>query len=170
MLNGEARELLEQGDDPFRFPTLTYTEDVEDSKKLNDMRGPVIIISASGMCEGGRILHHLKHSVSDERNVILIVGYQAQHTLGRRLVERQSPVKIYGESYELRAQVHKINALSAHADRNELVAYFTEMGPEVAAAFVVHGEAEAASEMARELERLGARQVILPREGESYSV
>jgi len=164
----EARELLQEGDDPFKFPTLTYTEDVGDSKKLNDMRGPVIIISASGMCEGGRILHHLKHSVSDERNVILIVGYQAQHTLGRRLVERISPVKIYGESYDLRAQVHKINALSAHADRQEMSDYFTEMGPEVAAAFVVHGEAEAASEMARELERLGARKVILPREGESY--
>ena len=165
----EARELLQKGDDPFRFPTLTYTENVADSKRLNDVRGPVIIISASGMCEGGRILHHLKHTVSDERNAILIVGYQAQHTLGRRLVERQSPIKIFGERYELLAQVHKINALSAHADRQEMSDYFTEMGPEVDTAFVVHGEEDAASEMAANLERLGARQVVLPSEGETYS-
>ncbi|MCK4375562.1 MAG: MBL fold metallo-hydrolase, partial [Candidatus Brocadiae bacterium] len=115
----EAAEMLRRGDDPFAFPDLTYVADVEESKELNGMRGPVVIISASGMCEGGRILHHLKHTVRDERNAILIVGYQAEHTLGRRLVKGVSPVKIYGERYELRARVHTINALSAHADHDE---------------------------------------------------
>ncbi|NLW49578.1 MAG: MBL fold metallo-hydrolase [Candidatus Brocadiaceae bacterium] len=165
----EAAALLQKGEDPFRFPTLTYTEDAEESKKLNDMSGPVIIVSASGMCEGGRILHHLKHSVGDERNVILIVGYQARHTLGRRLVERQSPVRIFGESYDLLAQVHTINALSAHADRKEMGDYFAEMGPEVDKAFVVHGEDEAASTLAADLQKMGAREVVLPTEQETYS-
>ena len=167
--DGEARELLRRGDDPFTFPGLTYTDSVAESKAVNEMRGPVIIISASGMCEGGRVLHHLKRTVGDERNAILIVGYQARHTLGRRLVEHQSPIRIFGEEYELRARVHTINALSAHADREEMAAYFTEMGPEVDAAFVVHGENDAASQMAANLERLGARRVVLPEEGTPYS-
>ncbi|MHC5033668.1 MAG: MBL fold metallo-hydrolase RNA specificity domain-containing protein [Planctomycetota bacterium] len=166
----ETNELLRRGDNPFWFPGLTYTADVEESKKLNDMAGPVVIISASGMCEGGRILHHLKHTVEDERNAILIVGYQAQHTLGRRLVEGVSPIKIYGERHDLRAQVHTINALSAHADHDELVAYFTAMGPKVDRAFVVHGEAEASGQLAGDLHELGAQNVVVPGPGDSYEL
>lgn len=166
----ETMELLSRGDDPFAFPDLTYVTDARESKKLNDMRGPVVIVSASGMCEGGRILHHLKHTVRHERNAILIVGYQAEHTLGRRLVEGRSPIKIYGERYELRARVHTINALSAHADHDELMAYFTAMGPQVEHAFVVHGELAAASRLAADLERLAAREVVVPERGESYTL
>jgi metallo-beta-lactamase family protein len=121
------------------------------------------------MCEGGRILHHLKHSIEDERNNILIVGYQAQHTLGRRIVEGVTPLRIYGEEYELRAGVHVINALSAHADRNELLAYFREMGPKVDTAFVVHGEPDASSALATELRGLGAGEVVLPEHGTTYT-
>jgi len=166
----ETAAMLAQGDDPFRFPNLAYVTDVEDSKKLNGMRGPVVIISASGMCEGGRILHHLKHTVGDERNIILIVGYQAEHTLGRRLVEGVSPIRIYGEQYELCAQVAKISALSAHADRNELLAYFTEMGPGAERTFVVHGEPDAAAGLAGGLRELGLGEVVLPDEGAVYDV
>jgi metallo-beta-lactamase family protein len=165
----ETMDLVRHGDNPFRFPNLTYTASVEESKRLNAMPGPVVIISASGMCEGGRILHHLKHSVEDERNNILIVGYQAQHTLGRRIVEGVSPIKIYGEEYELRAGVHVINALSAHADRDELVAYFKAMGPKVDKAFVVHGEPDASSALATELRNLGAGEVVLPDHGATYT-
>jgi len=166
--DAETAALLRSGNDPFRFPHLTYTEDVEASKKLNHMGGPVIIISASGMCEGGRILHHLAHTVEGERNVVLIVGYQARHTLGRRLVEGVDPVKIFGDRFELRAQVETINALSAHADHDELIEYFTAMGPEVEAAFVVHGENEAVVQLAGDLRGLGARRVVQPEEGRPY--
>ncbi len=166
----ETMGRLRQGDDPFAFPELTYVTDVADSKKLNAMRGPVLIISASGMCEGGRILHHLKHTVEEERNVILIVGYQAEHTLGRRIVEGASPIKIYGDRYELRAQVHIINALSAHADHDELIAYMKQMGPEVDHAFVVHGELEASEQLATDLDALGANDVLVPEEGQAYEL
>ena len=166
----EMLDLVRRGGDPFAFPQLTYVTDTEDSKKLNAMPGPVVIISASGMCEGGRILHHLAHTVEDERNVILIVGYQAQNTLGRRLVERVSRVRIYGDEYALRAQVHIINALSAHADHDEMLAYFTAMGPRVAEAFVVHGEPEASSRLAADMRQIGAQEVIIPQIGDTHEL
>lgn len=166
----DALRVLMDGGEPFQFRGLHYTESVEESKRLNEMSGPLIIISASGMCEGGRILHHLRHSVEDPRNIILIVGYQAEHTLGRRIVERVSPVKIFGELYELRARVHTINALSAHADRDELLEYFRQMGVEKRPperTFVVHGEEPPARALAAALEDLGLRQVSIPHSGES---
>jgi len=166
----EMLNLLRKHDEPFTFGQVTYTEDVEDSKQLNHAKGPVIIISASGMCEGGRILHHLKHTVEDERNIILIVGYQAEHTLGRRLVHRQSPIRIFGERYELRAEVHSVQALSAHADRNELIEYFREMAPHVARVFVVHGELDQSQALAGALTKLGAQEVMVPQSGQTVEV
>jgi len=166
----ETAALVRRGDDPFRFRNLTLVTDVEDSKRLNRMPGPVVIISASGMCEGGRILHHLKHAVGDERNVVLIVGYQAQHTLGRRIVEHVSPIRIFGEEFELRAQVCKINALSAHADCREMEAYFQQMGAAVAHAFVVHGEEEPAEAIGALLRKMGARNVRIPERGDSFEI
>jgi len=166
----EATKVLIEGEEPFQFGALRYVTDVEDSKKINETRGPVIIISASGMCEGGRILHHLAHAVGDPRNIILIVGYQAQNTLGRRLVEHVSRVKIFGEPYDVQARVHTINALSAHADRNELMAYFEEMGPKVERAFCVHGEDEATAAMARALTDKGARNVMVPDPGQTVEL
>lgn len=110
-------------EDPFGFGKLQYIRDVEKSKALNSMKEPCIIISASGMCEGGRILHHLKNNIEDERNAILIVGYQAEGTLGRRIVERRPEVRIFGEFYKLKARVATINTLSAHADADNLIEY-----------------------------------------------
>ncbi len=166
----ETERLLRQGNDPFMFPGLVYTSSVEQSKALNHVDGPVVIVSASGMCEGGRILHHLKHTVGERRNVVLIVGYQAPHTLGRRIVEGREEVKIFGEYYDLRARVETINALSAHADHDELLDYFTAMGPGVAHAFVVHGETEAAGNLAGDLRRLGAHNVVNPEEAAVYDI
>lgn len=163
----EALKILREGDEPFTFRSLTYITDVEDSKALNDAEGPVVILSASGMCEGGRILHHLKNSIEDSRNVILFVGYQAEDTLGRRIVRHQDPIRIFGEEYKLRAEVHSIEALSAHADRNELLDYFREMGPRVRQAFVVHGEMEEATPFSEALDQLGARNVTIPDRGQS---
>jgi len=168
--DAEMLERLRERESPFSLDRVTYVTDVADSKRLNDIRGPVIIISASGMCEGGRILHHLKHAVEDERHVILIVGYQAENTLGRRLVHRQNPIKIFGEQYTLRAEVHSIQALSAHADRNELLEYFRQMGPEVRRAFVVHGELDQQEPFAEALAESGAREVLIPERGQTVEL
>jgi len=98
---------------------LTYTRTLEESKELNERPGPFIVIAASGMCEAGRIVHHLANSIGDPRNMILIVGYQAENTLGKRLVLREPVVNIFGEPHALRAEVVVLNSFSAHADRNE---------------------------------------------------
>ncbi len=159
------------GRDPFGFHRLTYVRSVEKSKELNFLRQPAIIISASGMCEAGRILHHLKNNVEDQRNTILIVGWQAPHTLGRRLVERQSVVKIFGEEYRLHARVETINGFSAHADRAELLDYSQQLGLErLKGIFVVHGEEAASLALADGLRDLGARRVSVPRPGDEIEL
>ncbi len=155
---------------PFTMRHITYTADAEESKKLNQMDGPVIIISASGMCEGGRILHHLKYSVEDEHNTVLIVGYQAENTLGRRIVNEVDSIKIYGEKYALNAKVVSIQALSAHADRDEMLEYFREMGPQVERAFVVHGEPEQQKPFAKSLREQGAKKVHIPELDSSFDL
>lgn len=165
----EISKVFFEGEEPFQFRRLRYTASVEESKEINQVEGPAIIISASGMCEAGRILHHLANNVGDPRNIVLIVGYQAQHTLGRRLVEHVTPVKIFGEKYDVRARVHTINALSAHADRNEMIDYFREMGPDVEKAFVVHGEEEQTESFAEALRDIGAADVIIPEKGDEHT-
>jgi len=165
----EAIGKVLDGHDPFQFRNLTYVTSLEESKKLNDMRGPAVIISASGMCEGGRILHHLAHGLGDPRNIVLFVGFQAENTLGRKLVEHQNPVNIFGEAYDVQARIHTINALSAHADRNEFHDYFTAMGPKVEKAFVIHGESAQSEALAEDLRTLGAGEVVVPQPGQVFS-
>lgn len=140
----ETMELIRNNDDPFGFSELKYIRTVDKSKELNDYKEPCIIISASGMCEAGRILHHLKNNIEDPRNLILIVGFQAQNTLGRRIVEKETEIKIFGESYTRRAEVAIINAYSAHADRNELLEFALEVekNSNLKKIFLVHGEEE----------------------------
>ncbi|MFH0963166.1 MAG: MBL fold metallo-hydrolase [Planctomycetota bacterium] len=164
--DAESLDLIRANDDPFSFRAVTYVADVGESKKLNSMRGPLIIISASGMCEGGRILHHLKHGIQDRNNIILFVGYQAENTLGRRLVERQSPVRIFGEEFELRAEVRSVEALSAHADRSELLDFFRRCGSAMEKAFVVHGEVDQAGPFAQALRDSGIPDVLIPEPGQ----
>ena len=157
--------------DPFGFHRLTYVRSTERSKELNFLREPAIIISASGMCEAGRILHHLKNNVEDPRNTVLIVGWQAPHTLGRRLVERQSTVKIFGEEYSLKARVETINGFSAHADRNELLDYARQLGaPRLKSVFVVHGEEASSQALAYGLSGLGVGKAIVPQPGEEFEL
>jgi metallo-beta-lactamase family protein len=135
------REYMTSDPNPFGFSRLTYVRDVEESKKLNASRLPMVIISASGMCEAGRILHHLRNNVEDPRNTVMIVGYCAPHTLGRRIVEREPEVRIFGEPYRLRAQVEVMNAYSAHADEPELVRFVGHMDPDrLREIFLVHGD------------------------------
>jgi len=169
----ELNQFMASGDhrDPFGFNRLSYIRTVEASKELNFIREPAVIISASGMCEAGRILHHLKNNIEDPRNTVLIVGWQAPYTLGRRLVERQPVVKIFGEEYSLRAKVKTINGFSAHADREELVDYVRQVeASRLKAIFVVHGEEASSLVLAEGLRGLGASRTILPSLGEEFEI
>jgi len=156
--------------DPFGFDRLHYIRNTEDSKALNVMKGPAVIISASGMCEAGRVQHHLKHNITDPRNAVLIVSWQAPHTLGRRLIERKKRVKIFGEEFPLRARVEAINGYSAHADRNGLLAWARPIAGDLRQAFVVHGDPEPAAALADGLSQLGARNVAAPEYGDSFQI
>jgi len=163
--DADAVTHLRRGDDPLRFPGLRLVETAEESKALNNLPGPMIIISASGMCEAGRVLHHLKNNISDPRNIILIAGFQAENTLGRRLVEHASPVRIFGQEYEVRARIHTINALSAHADRGGLMRWFDAVKGSLSRAFAVHGETRQVDAMAALLKEHGAKQADAPAPG-----
>jgi metallo-beta-lactamase family protein len=168
----ELREFITQDrhPDPFGFDRLRYIRNVEDSKALNDLEGSAVIISASGMCEAGRIQHHLKHNVTDPRNVVLIVSWQAPYTLGRRLVERQKVIKIFGEEFPLRARVETINGYSAHADRNGLLGWAGPIARGLRHAFVVHGDPKPAAALAEGLKQLGARDVAVPERGDVFHI
>ncbi|MEG1480112.1 MAG: MBL fold metallo-hydrolase [Kiritimatiellia bacterium] len=166
----KASALLRQGIELFRMPGLQFLETADQSKALNSARGPMIVIAASGMCEGGRILHHLQNGVGDPRNIILIVGYQAEGTLGRRIVERQSPLRILGEEFELNARVHTINALSAHADRTALHEWVRLINGQktIKHVFAIHGEDDKVAAMCQILKEEGYDNPIAPRPGEVY--
>lgn len=135
------------------FDQLTYTHSVEESKALNHRNDPMVIISASGMVEAGRILHHVKNNIHDERNTILIVSWQAPHTLGRRLADREREIRIFGESYYRRAQVETINGLSAHAGQGLLVDYARSVARQAKRIILVHGEENAAGKLQKKLQR-----------------
>lgn len=168
--NDATSALLRQGVNPLDFPGLKFIETPEQSMALNDLRGPMIIIAASGMCEGGRIVHHLKQAVSDPRNIVLIVGFQAENTLGRRLVDYTDPIKILGEELPLCARVQTINALSAHADRKGLMDWFDNVKSGVRKTFAVHGEPEKVAAMVELLKEHGAPSAIAPMPGETYEI
>jgi metallo-beta-lactamase family protein len=154
----------------FDFPLVRYVRKVEESKALNAATGPAVIIAASGMAESGRILHHLAHGLGDHRNLVLFVGYQAEHTLGRRIQEGANPVKILGDEYPVRAGVETIGGYSAHADRNELLAWVRRLGGPIRRAFVVHGEPASLEAMAKTLQEAGVRDVRVPQQGESFDL
>ena len=140
----QSEDMVKTVKELFHFPLVHFTRDVEESKAINSAKGPMVVIAASGMMEAGRILHHLAAGAGDPRNTILIVGFQAEHTLGRRIVERQPMLKIFGDEVPLRAQVEVINGYSAHADRTELNAWIDRVraaSPEFGPVWLVHGEA-----------------------------
>ncbi len=150
----ETRQFVENNGPVFTFKGLRYIEDKQESIALNGIKEPCIIVSASGMAESGRILHHLKNNVSDDKNTILIVGFQAQHTLGRRLVERRPKVRILGVERDLYARVVVMNGFSAHGDKNDLLAYAA--GAKGARrVFLVHGEPDQQAPLVDALERHG---------------
>ena len=157
--------------EPFGFARLTYIRDVEDSKRLNTSRLPMVIISASGMCEAGRILHHLRNNVGDPKNTVMIVGFCAEHTLGRRIVERQPEIRIFGEPHRLRAEVEVMNSYSAHADEPELVAFVSHLDPErLKRIFLVHGDADRQLRLRDAFEAAGYPGAYGPERGESFEL
>jgi len=161
----ETLDLVEANKSPLGRGYVTYTRNVEESKELNELPGPMIIVSASGMCEAGRVLHHLKNTIGDARNIVLIVGYCAQHTLGKRLVEQEPVVRIFGEEYERRAAVEVLNAFSAHADRVELLEYVKHCHSDVERFFIVHGDEDQSVALADTL-RLKGYAAEVPNEGD----
>jgi metallo-beta-lactamase family protein len=167
--DAEIRQFMLAEGDPFGFDSLRYTRSVEQSKELNFMREPFIVLSASGMAETGRILHHLRNRIEDPNNTILIVGWQAPDTLGRRLVEGAPVVRIFGEEYQRKAQVEVINGFSGHADRNELLGWAKAITKRPRRAFLVHGEEESAFALADGLRsEAGYEQVDVPELHQSF--
>jgi len=144
------------------YGLVTYTRSVEQSKALNDIEQPMIIISASGMAESGRILHHLRNNIEDPRNTVLIVSWQAPYTLGRRLADRETKIKIFGEEFTRRAEVVTIGGFSAHAGQPFLAEYAQAVKGQVKRVFLVHGEAGPAQALSEKLAEAGIRQVYYP--------
>ena len=136
--------------------------------EINYHKGPAIIISPSGMCTAGRVKHHLKNNLSDPRATVLFVGYQADNTLGRLIEEGTSPVRIHGTWLEVKADIEKIEGFSAHADLDELVAWYDSLGGVQRQTFLVHGEEEAAESLRQHLQPRGSEPVVVPELGQSF--
>lgn len=154
--------------EPFQFPSLHYVRDVAHSKEINTMKGAAVVISASGMCEAGRILHHLRNHIGNPKTRILMVGYCADHTLGKRLIDKQPYVRIFGEEHKRLAQVHVLNSLSAHADEPGLLAFLSQTeGIRAARTYLVHGSPERQVAFKKALEAHGWARVSIPHHGET---
>lgn len=171
-MDAEARQAVLTHQNPFSFENLHYIMHVGESKDLNGRTDPMMIISSSGMCEGGRILHHLRNNIEDPRNTIMITGYNAEHTLGRRIVEREKTVRIFGEDFALNAEVVVLNSLSAHADRNEILDYHRRFNPaRLQHSFIVHGDLDQEQKLQSALQdELGLQNVEIPSPGDSYLI
>jgi metallo-beta-lactamase family protein len=169
LFDAETQEFVRNGTHPaLSFPQLTYIQSVEESKALNDRHEPMIIISASGMAENGRILHHLRNNLQNPRNTVLIVSWQAPNTLGRRLAEREPVVRIFGELCERRAEVVTIGGFSAHAGQDMLIKYAQASQSSIQKLFLVHGEANAASALTEKLIQAGFRDIRYPARGSFF--
>lgn len=150
--NQRVYDFLFEKRNPFGFESLSMVRKVSESKKLNELNQPAIIISASGMCEAGRILHHLRNNIEDSKNTILFVGYCAENTLGWKIRNRWKEVPILGDTFNLRADVEILDSFSGHADKGELLEYFNAMGGSKERVFLVHGEPEQSEALQEELQ------------------
>jgi metallo-beta-lactamase family protein len=166
----DVKGLFDEGDDPFGFTRLTYIRDVKESMALNDLRGPCLIIAASGMCEGGRVLHHLRNNIEDSRNTVLITGYQGENTLGRKILEKHDEVPIFGEPMRLRAEVCSLDELSGHADQKELIEWMRPFAKGLKKVFLVHGDPEPGAVLAGVIQKEYGIETIQPSRGESFKL
>lgn len=170
LFDQETTQFLRDGGDPFGFTRLRYTQDAGESKALNDLRGPFVVISASGMCEAGRILHHLRNNIEDPRSTILITGFQAENTLGRKLVDKLPEVRIFGEPMRLRAEVETLNEISGHADQHELLAWMKPMVAKLKKLFLVHGEPSQSTALAQAIRERYGLEAVIPARGQSVEL
>jgi metallo-beta-lactamase family protein len=138
--NDSIYRFLREKENPFGMENLTYVRELAHSMKLNDLQAPAIIISASGMCEAGRIRHHLKNHIGNPRNLILFIGYCAEHTLGAQILAGRNPVNIFGEPHPVRARIASLDAYSGHADQQELRRYVSQLDGQLKQIVIVHGE------------------------------
>ncbi|MEK7138703.1 MAG: MBL fold metallo-hydrolase [Patescibacteria group bacterium] len=170
--NKKAMYLIDSGDDIFNFPGLQFTRTTDESKKINDVRGPKVIIAGSGMSNGGRILHHEKRYLPDPNSAILFVGYQVKGSLGRQILDGEKEVKIFGEKIPVNCKVEAVGGYSAHADQNMLLKWVTSAaeGGKLKKVFVVQGEEDSSLALARKIERTLKIDAIVPRQGESFSL
>ena len=165
-----TRIFLNDHEDPFGFKRLTYIHDVEGSKKLNSLAYPHVIISGSGMAEGGRILHHLRNNLDNPRNLLLFVGYAAKETLARKIMDGQHVVRVFGEEHTVRCKVEILDAFSAHADRRNLLDYIDYTPPEkLKHVFLIHGEPDQALSFKDALRSKGYRNIYFPAQGETFN-
>jgi metallo-beta-lactamase family protein len=164
----ETRKYITGGQDPFGFQRLQYVREASESKKLNDLHGPFVVISASGMAEQGRILHHLRNNIEDPRNTVLITGFQAQDTLGRKLVEKWPEVRIFGEPMRVRAEIASLDELSGHADQGELLEWIAPMAKTLRRVFLVHGEPQQSETLAKLLHTRYGLDVVCPAPGQEF--
>ena len=171
-MDDEVRSTLEHDDDVFDFDGLTYVRSQDESIALNRRKGPFVVIAAGGMCENGRVVHHLKNAVSDEANTVMIIGFQAEHTLGRQIVDRRPELKILGRQFPLRARVEIVNGLSAHADAGDFQWWFGALQSQGGAGqvFLVHGEDKSLAAMAKLTEDCSDLPPIVPKFGESFEM
>jgi metallo-beta-lactamase family protein len=166
----EAKAFTDDGEDPFGFSRLKYVRSVEESKALNSLHGPCLILSASGMCEGGRVLHHLRNNIGDARNTVLITGYQGEHTLGRKILDKLPEVPIYGEPMPLRAEVCSLDALSGHADQKELIEWMRPFAKGLKKVFLVHGDPGPGAVLAEVIRKEYGIEVTQPSRGDSFQL
>lgn len=168
----ETKSLLRRDPDgnAFGFKRLAYARTVEQSKAINEMSGPAVIISASGMCENGRILHHLRHNIEDPKNMVLFVSFQAHDTLGNRILNKQPYVKILGDEFKVRAEVRRIESFSGHADRNDLIAWLRPHARKLRSVFLVHGEVEPMQALSEKLKDIGIKRVEMPEKGATFEL
>ena len=169
--DNETAEYIVRNRDPFGFNKLHYISDVEESKRLNEIGGPMIIISSSGMVEAGRILHHLRNNIENPKNIVLMVGYSAQHTLGRKLIEHEPVVKIFGDEFEVKAEVITMNSFSAHADADELLAYADQFDKSrMQRIFIVHGDEDQQKIFYGRLKSIGFKYISIPEKGDVFAI
>lgn len=172
VMDVDFQRVLQSDKDPFAFPGLKYVASQQESVSLNHRKDPFVVIAASGMCEAGRVVHHLRHAIEDPNNVIVLIGYQAENTLGRKLQDRWRTVRIFDRLVELHAQVESLQGLSAHADAEDFKWWFEGLTADrgVGRAFIVHGEPQSAQALAHLLEHVCDEPPTIPQFGESFEV
>ena len=170
LFDEDTKELIRSGDNPFEFPNLVFTKTADESKAINFHEGSSIIVSASGMCDAGRIKHHLKHNLWRGNSSVVFVGYQAKGTLGRKILEGEKKVKIFGEDIYINCNIYNLNGLSGHADKNGLVEWISSFEKKPAKIFLTHGEEDSLREFSQTLRDNFDFQIETARMNESVEI